>query len=385
MQMKGQAIHKLQPPLTGQSYHKEGNKMLLDRGTDIQMVLSTGANGANGTYGMTVIFAAIGIAVGIAVVKTIVWALKKNGMIDLLGNWADVNIPVCISEDGTLRIGRFTKGEWDRHGYPEWAYNKVNRPDDDQEFVVTMRPILEQAAGDCGAEEAMIVTIDEEYPAWLERKGLTGSIEALTEYIQSVSREDADRLMKKHRREEADAPFAIYVDLRFDGSAPETVSGTISKDTRRKIQESMELTGFGPAWAARYLIDEDALRNNISEFSSDAEAYFSSGTEVVCAKWEEISRRGAGTQRRYLPVFFDRNARNASLPLAPKLLRPGMQIPISVQGWEGLQREAAGMFDGHAEVVGGGILCIYREVPGNLQFKDAVYTEYPEGPSEAAS
>ena len=131
------------------------------------------------------------------------------------------------------------------------------------------------------------------------------------------------------------------------------------------------MSGYGPSWAARYLVDGDAIRYKLDEFQADAEAYFSDGVEVVCTKWEEISRKGADKQRRYLPMFIDRNAAGSLLPLDGKLITQGMVLPLSVSGLAPFIQEVEAMFHGPAKVVGTGVIFARKKFSDRVIYKKA--------------
>ena len=323
---------------------------------------------------MTAISIAVAVLAATLVIFLIVSAAKFFGK----KLTTEIMIPFYKGEDGIIRIGRFTKDAWNDLGYPGTYYGFINRPDDDFAYIQSVKLYLDPIGPD--ADQFMIVTIDEEFGYWLKNvPNVPKDPENLNRYLQSISLEDAERLMKKDRIQMGYASYVLTVGIIYHEDAPERAGFSIEKDMRDKLRAVIDRLGYGRSWVARYLIDKAGLNGHLEEFRSEADAFLSSGVEVICSKWEEIRRKGSSFEKRYIPIFIDRHVDSALTKIEQGQLPDPVDIaaqidrdPLFTEAMNGIRDRFIETYGGKATIQSVSLVQI-KEDPGDIKIEQVTY------------
>ena len=152
-----------------------------------------------------------------------------------------------------INITRYTYDAW-MQTYPESnkeEWEKVASPDDPFEYAYSIRERLRLRQD----QNLRIVTLDEEFFAWLKENGLENSEETRIKYINEVSDEAALRLLNKQEYNKPVYLFGISLTVSSFPDPIEEKEIELSSDIRNGLRNYFEaLFGEGNVFVSKYFV-----------------------------------------------------------------------------------------------------------------------------------
>lgn len=191
-----------------------------------------------------------------------------------------------------ISICRYTWETWKRcHGdhhssYRKWE--KQNLPNDLFTFIHSIiEELISQKLIIQDDTNLKVVTIDEEYFAWLEQNKKDNKIESQQEYAKQVSPEEAFRLLKKNQMETSYSLVSLPVAAFYENGIKEETSYKLSFNLKQNLLNYFEqIFGKGTVYLPGYVVSGEELYNNQAMFLGMAQSYFEEDMNVQLGKWD---------------------------------------------------------------------------------------------------
>ena len=207
-----------------------------------------------------------------------------------------------------MNVTRYTKEVWFKTNpdSTEEQYEIIASPHNPYHFIANMMEHTPDSAYEDVAEMRLI-TLGQEYLDWLHENGYENNEKNRIDYVNSISTEEADEIMKKYHFNRVLSLGGFFVSLVSEGYSmiPRKTVFRLEKEDRERITEILEETyGKGNVYVPGIMVKPDVYVLQKDRFEEMALDYFVNGKEPNLNRWmEQKFAPGTNASAVVVPVF----------------------------------------------------------------------------------
>ena len=207
-----------------------------------------------------------------------------------------------------MNITRYTKDVWfeTNPDSTEEEFEQIASPYNPYDFISNMLENTQDVNFDDIAI-IRLITLGQEYLDWIKKHGLKNTEESRIKYINELSLQDADRVMKKYRYDRVLTLSCFFVSLASVNYSvlPRKTMFQLKKEDKERITEILEeVYGEGNVYVPGCIVKPDVYTMQKDRFAEMAIDYFENGKEPNIDRWKEQKfLPGTNMSAVVVPVF----------------------------------------------------------------------------------